>query len=554
MEKRNGMCPLCYLKQWLLPVRKVGQFRPPHAFDNGAAATPPMGWSSWNTFKNNITESLMDETAQAMIDKGLADAGYRYLNLDDCWHSSERDDAGNLQGDLERFPGGIGALVTRLREKGLHVGLYSSNGTYTCEDLPAGQDHEWQDALQIARWGAEFFKYDFCHNVPLSRYAPLVESISVMPLGGNSADIVRYDCTRAHLDGLAKRMPDSNMPCGCYVSGLDRAQGKMVYDSVYVEQDGEYVLTVRIRKKGNYEKFLVAQVNDTPYFYRIPPQNFWNYTARFQQVVTLKRGINQIALFNPVATRADSAMIQYYRMGQWLRKASEQVAKERGESVRPIVFSICEWGKNQPWKWGKTAGNMWRTTPDIRPWWPWIVTIYDMTVKHYGATDKHNWNDPDMLEVGNGNLTEAENRAHFTLWCMMHAPLILGNDLRKITHDVLAIVTNRALIAIDQDALGKPCKRIVHRCGGVDVLVKPLADGSAAVCMFNRSRFCRTAKFDLRRLIGDPYVQLADSKQYDCTELWQNTRMLSDGTLQARIAPHDVAVFRVYPAARNRAE
>ena len=546
MEKRNGMCPICFLKQLLMPRRKVSRFVVEENYANGVALTPPMGWSSWNTFKNQISETLMLETAQAMADKGLAQAGYRYLNLDDCWHSSLRDEDGNLQGDLERFPSGIPSLIRRINDLGLQVGLYSSNGTLTCEDLPAGLGNEWKDAYTMAQWGAEFFKYDFCHNIPLSGYAPLVESITVCAYPG-AENPQRIDCTRAHLEGLAKRMPDRGMPCGWHVSGLDRGLGKMTFDNVYVERDGEYVLTIGIRKKGKYDKFLMATVNGQPYFYEIPPQTIWNDTARFQQIVRLKKGVNVVELSNPVASRADSAMIQYYRMGQMLKLAAERVARERGEAVTPIVYSICEWGANRPAQWARKAGNMWRTTPDIRPWWPWIVHLYDTTVDDYASAGPGNWNDPDMLEVGNGKLSATENRAHFTLWCMMSAPLILGNDLRSMSDEVLQIVTTRALIEVDQDPLGKACKRLRKRRGGVDVLAKPMADGSAVVCFFNRAKSGKKAKLDLSVLQSDAYIGLAAQPRYDATELWTGQAVELTDTLQAQIDGHGVAVYRIRP-------
>ena len=110
-------------------------------YENNAAMTPPMGWSSWNTFRNHIDDKLLVETAQAMKDNGLIEAGYKYINLDDCWHSSMRDENGDLQGDLTRFPEGIPTLVEKLNAFGLKVGIYSSNGTFTCEDLPASLYH-----------------------------------------------------------------------------------------------------------------------------------------------------------------------------------------------------------------------------------------------------------------------------------------------------------------------------------------------------------------------------------------------------------------------------
>ena len=153
--RRNGMCPICYLKKLFSRPSNVTDVFYDKKYENGAALTPPMGWSSWNTFRNQIDDKLLKETARAMKDNGLIEAGYKYINLDDCWHSSMRDEDGLLQGDLTRFPEGIPALVSELNALGLKVGIYSSNGTFTCEDLPASLHHEKSDAYTLAKWGIE---------------------------------------------------------------------------------------------------------------------------------------------------------------------------------------------------------------------------------------------------------------------------------------------------------------------------------------------------------------------------------------------------------------
>ena len=110
---------------------------------------------------------------------GLVDAGYQYINIDDCWHSSFRDENGRLQGDLGKFPSGIPAVIEKINHMGMKVGLYSSNGTLTCEDLPASLGNEAVDAKTIAEWGCEFFKYDFCHNKRINGDAPVIEGIEL---------------------------------------------------------------------------------------------------------------------------------------------------------------------------------------------------------------------------------------------------------------------------------------------------------------------------------------------------------------------------------------
>ncbi|HEX7641423.1 MAG TPA: glycoside hydrolase family 27 protein [Burkholderiaceae bacterium] len=133
----------------------------------GLAATPPMGWNSWNKFGCDIDERLIRETADAMVRLGMKDAGYRYVNIDDCWHG-ERDKDGNIQADSKRFPSGMKALADYVHGKGLKLGIYSDAGATTCGGHPGSRGHEYQDALTYARWGIDYVKYDWCDSAGLS--------------------------------------------------------------------------------------------------------------------------------------------------------------------------------------------------------------------------------------------------------------------------------------------------------------------------------------------------------------------------------------------------
>lgn len=535
--KPNGMCPFCYLRRLFLPAKPfIASYHLP-PIDHEVQPTPLMGWSSWNTFRNRLDEQLILDTADAMVKNGLLEAGYRYVNLDDNWHSSLRTPEGRIQGDPQRFPHGMRYLSEALNAKGLRMGLYSSNGTMTCEDLPASLYRETLDATTFAEMGAEYLKYDYCHHEIMSKYAPLVYGIE---LSQANAESVFYDCRKARLGGTAKFMPDRRVCCDCHVAGLDRNAGYMEYD-VTVPQAGEYLLTVCIRKKGSrYRKSLAALVNEKEIaLFDIPAQRWYNYTARFQQTVRLEAGQNVIRLFNPITRASDSAFLQYYTMGKALRDA----AKARKGAFRPILFSICEWGRNSPHRWGALAGNMWRTTPDIRPIFPWIKILYGHNVKLYRYAGPAAFNDPDMLEVGNGKLSDNQNTAHFSLWCMMAAPLVLGNDLRKITQKVLSIVTNRDMIAIDQDPLCKPCKRF--RRGMVDVLARPLADGKTAVCLFNRALYPKKVRVNLDRIQKDAYIDRPIRKQYTLKDVWAEETFTSSPDLTATVDRECVKVYIV---------
>ncbi len=544
MRKANNICPICRLKRIFSKPSKVTDIYNKAQYSNNVALTPPMGWSSWNTFKNRIDQELIYESAVALKEKGLLDAGYKYINIDDNWVSPLRDEKGNLQGDLVTFSEGIPALVKKVNDLGVKLGIYSSNGTETCEDLPASLFHEREDALTFARWGIEYFKYDFCHNVPISNYAPLVYAIEIVKKGERQGQFIL--CKEARLEGFAKFMPCKDLPNGQFVSGLDRNEGAMVFDNIDISAEGEYILTVHIHKKGEYRKALMAQVNNAEnYMIDFPSQKHYNVTAKFQIFVKLKKGINKIRLFNPIGSLADSAMLQYQNMGKQLQLASKQVAQENKTEEKPIVFSICEWGLRQPYKWGATAGNLWRTTPDIRPVWSWIMVIYLRNVRLNKYAKVGAWNDPDMLEVGNGNLTYDENVSHFSLWCMMASPLILGNDIRKITQNVLDIVTNKNLIAINQDVLGIQAKRII--AGSVDVLVKPLSDGSTSVCVLNRSNRKKKYQLKLSDVYQEAYSQLGKATSYEIVDQWSDERTESAEKIEMQLNPHGSKVYKIIP-------
>ncbi len=315
----------------------------------GLAQTPPMGWNSWNKFDCDIDEQLVRETADALVSTGLRDAGYVYVNLDDCWHG-ERDEDGFIQPDRERFPSGMKALGDYIHARGLKFGIYSDAGEYTCQKRPGSQGYEYQDALQYARWGVDYLKYDWCYTG----------------------------------EGDAQR--------------------------------------------------------------------------------------------NPIEA--------YTTMRDAMHAAG-----------RPMVFSICEWGESEPWTWAKDVGHLWRTTGDIINCWDctvdhgtWksygIMQILDMQDGKRQAAGAGHWNDPDMLEFGN-LASLGENRAHFAMWAMLAAPLILGTDIRKLDEAELAVLKNRELLAVALDPKGIQGYPI-RKGDGLEVWVRPLAGGDFALAFLNR--------------------------------------------------------------------
>jgi len=239
-------------------------------------------------------------------------------------------------------------------------------------------------------------------------------------------------------------------------------------------------------------------------------------------------------------------------------KTEKMNAKERYTAMRdalhaagrPIVFSMCEWGQNKPWTWAADVGHLWRTTGDIAPVWDgkpkkeWEHPVMELLHQQMGL-EKYagpgRWNDPDMLEVGNKGLTNTESRSHFTLWCMLAAPLMAGNDIRKMTPEVRDIMTDHDVIAIDQDALGKQGRR-VSASEGEEIWVKDLAGDSKAVCVLNTGEEPAKVKVEWSKLDG------VAGKQYAIRDLWAKKDLgTTDADFEATIDGHGVALLRLSP-------
>jgi alpha-galactosidase len=239
------------------------------------------------------------------------------------------------------------------------------------------------------------------------------------------------------------------------------------------------------------------------------------------------------------------------------RNAEEAYSTMRGAlkaTGRQIVFSMCEWGTAKPWLWARDVGNLWRTTSDISDkWWgakKWpdgtccefgMLNIVDLQVGLESFAGPGHWNDPDMLEVGNGGMTTAEYRAHFSLWCILAAPLIAGNDLRSMTSEIKEILMNKELIAVNQDALGREGSR-VWKEGDREVWSKQLKDGSRAVLLLNRggSEAEITVPWEAIGYPGDISASVRD--------LWAHKELGKfTGKFAAKVESHGVVVVRIKP-------
>ncbi len=217
-------------------------------------------------------------------------------------------------------------------------------------------------------------------------------------------------------------------------------------------------------------------------------------------------------------------------------------------SGRPMVLAMCEWGNNRPWEWGAKIGNLWRTTADIRDAWAgrekWSIgmtDIVDLNERLYPYAGPGHWNDPDMLEVGNGGMTPTEYRSHFSLWAMMAAPLIAGNDIAHMDADTRAILLNQEVIAVDQDPLGQQGRRI-RDDGDLEVWARPLADGSRAVILFNRSAAPASIS------VAWPELGLTTRVKAEVRDLWAHKSLgRKTGSFAATVAPHGVVMVKVTP-------
>jgi alpha-galactosidase len=370
------------------------------------AATPPIGWNSWNTFQCNISESLIEATADAMVSSGMQAAGFEYVNLDDCWMDG-RDSNGNLQWNASKFPSGIPALASYVHGKGLKLGIYETPNTVTCVGLYGGISpsvavgslgHEMQDARTFASWGVDYLKYDLCEG-QLSSFAVMRDAL--------------------------------------------RASGR-------------------------------------PIVYSINPGN--------------------------------------------------------GSGCPPTgpTTSVC--GLDLP-----ATANLWRIGFDINASWSSITGLIDQDAPLSAYAGPGHWNDPDMLEVGNGSLTADENKSHFSMWAMLAAPLLAGNDLRSMASTTTGILTNSEVIAVDQDALGAQATLVATPAAGLQVWSKPLTgSGVRAVALLNRNGGAASITVTFSQIgLGTGTATVRD--------LWQHSDLgtFSGSYTAASVPSHGVVVLRV---------
>ncbi|MET8148791.1 NPCBM/NEW2 domain-containing protein [Actinoplanes sp. NPDC005259] len=382
------------------PVAHAAAAEPPgpsSTADAQLAAVPPMGFNNWNAFGCEVNEALIQQTADVFVSSGLKDAGYEYVNIDDCWSQRERGADGRLVADPVKFPNGIRGVADYVHGKGLKLGIYGDAGTKTCAGYPGSLGHEELDARTWAEWGVDYLKYDNCNNQS----------------DGSQADYIR------------------------------------------------------------------------------------RYTAMRDAIAA---------------------------------------------AGRPMVYSICEWGTSKPWTWANGVGQLWRTTGDISDNWPSLRSIIAQNAPLYPYAGPGHWNDPDMLEIGNGEMTGTEYRTHMSMWAMMAAPLIIGTDLRTASAETLAILGNRQIIAVDQDRLGVQ-GTVVSDDAGLMVLDKPLANGDHAIALYNSTDTLATVG------VKASATGLRRAPAYRMRDLWTGGVLQAKTTISAAVPAHGTVVYRVRPLA-----
>ena len=579
------------------------------AFENGCVLLnkkknhlPVMGWNSWNAFGSGNTERLTKDMADALVELELAQLGYQYVVLDDGCYKSERVD-GKLSNEAMKFPGGFKALADYVHAKGLKFGMYNDIGTNLCAGAAVGTcGHEMTDARSYMDWGVDFLKVDNCYylwdNATFSDaanvkyvYTPNIRSIRIV---GDAYDVSFQAVTDGILTGRSGEKRDT------YVTGIGTIDGTGPQPSPVGTQSSELEFRVNVPKTGEYLVYVtyatgqedcvgswlqiaVGNKKQSRIFY----DDFLQLTESAEEFresdgipVSLEKGENCLRFMNH--RRQENTLNSYAKLLEGLNLVNPG---------HDVILSICEWGKTQPQNWGYKVGDSWRILNDITfcvgadgdpgtgswsdDYTASVTSQYNKAVimDEYAGLDK-GWNDPDMLMVGMNGLTDVMCKTHFSMWCMMNAPLMLGMDLRRVKKGdgIWKIISNKELIALNQDSLGIQAKRVfcslnpenpdtsyIVDNNRVDILAKPLADGSLALSFINlsgeRKGEYRVNAMDLIRKIGDKMINqdtFAQAEEYRVLDLWsEQVTVNATGSFGVdELTPYDSVTIRVTPVVR----
>ena len=485
---------------------------------------PAMGWNSWNAFGSGNTEELTKAMIMKIKELELDKLGYTYVVLDDGCYRPGRVN-GHLQADDVKFPSGFKAMADLVHTQGLKFGMYNDIGTRLCSGAEVGiYGFEKTDCEDYIKWEIDFIKVDNCYymwdnatfanpeNAKYS-YAPNIKSIAV---GGRI-----YDAAEAVITGTRASVKDG------YVTSIGTFDGtapdhspsglrssELIFDVEAAEDEMEdmHVTYATGAEEGVGQWLQIAAEDNIIFDSLLPATGSPEDFETSQSIpVNLKKGINKIRIMNH--RRQENTLHSYTEIRRELENAGD----------RDIVFSICEWGKTQPQNWGHKVGDSWRILNDITfqvgldgdhgtaswesDYTTSITSQYNKAVimDEYAGLGK-GWNDPDMLVIGMNGIDMTMCLSHMAMWCMMNSPLMLGLDLRRVNKgdDIYNIISNKELIALDQDPLGVQAKRIFSTAGSsepdkeyirdnkrIDILAKPLANGDIALGFFNLDQVIR---------------------------------------------------------------
>ncbi len=486
---------------------------------------PAMGWNSWNAFGSGNTEELTKKMADCIVELGLDKLGYEYVVLDDGCYKPERVD-GLLSNEEIKFPSGFRALADYIHSKGLKFGMYNDIGTNLCAGAAVGTcGHEKTDAKSYLDWGVDFIKVDNCYylwdNATFSNpenarytYVPRIKGIRIK---GKGIDMEFSASEDGSLSGAGAKMSED----GKYAEWIGTFDGTGPDQSPVGDMSGELRFKINVPEEGEYElsvcyqsgkepgcgEWLQAAANDEVLYDDLLPESA-GFSWSSAIGIKLFEGENTLRLMNH--RRQENTLCSYAALLEGFYEADKN---------SEVLLSICEWGKTQTQNWGYKVGDSWRILNDITfqvgadghpgvgrwesDYTTSVCAQYNKAVimdEYAGLT--RGWNDPDMLMIAMDGLDIEMNKSHFAMWCMMNSPLMLGFDLRRITKDdeICRIISNKELIALNQDALGvqgkrvyttaecvRPDKDYIRDNQRLDVLAKPLADGNMAVGFFNLS-------------------------------------------------------------------
>ncbi|XP_065831212.1 uncharacterized protein [Oscarella lobularis] len=362
--------------------------------------TPPMGFNSWNYYHCNIDEQAVKSTADAFVATGMAKVGYEFVNIDDCW-MVERAPDGTIQADPVRFPSGMKAVTDYVHSKGLKFGLYTAQGSLTCQKRPAAYGHELQDAATYCEWGIDYLKIDGCGGM---------------------------------------KHPNRSTSWQLFKQGFDKCQ----------ETTGHFTV-MSVESCGS-------------------------------------------------------------------------------------LADVCHW-------YAPSYANLWRTCGDIQATWSSVMSNLDHNNVMAPIALMGHYNDPDMLQVGNVGLSVTESKAHFSLWCIIMAPLLAGTDIVHMSNETLAIMTAPEVVAVNQDPLAKQGVRVSPaNATGPEVWARQLHDGSVAVALLNRGEKAMmiTATWDEIGLHPDSKATIRD--------LWERKDVgTATGKYSSNVESHGVFLFKAMP-------